>query len=152
MAKPTIRFAFKGGPELARKLSQLGSAAPLVAAESLYQSATDIMGRSQTLVPVETGTLRASGFVALPSIQGSQVEVRLGYGGPARHYALAVHENPRAGKTGGKSPSGHPYKRWAKTGQWKYLETPVKEGANAIVETLRMNVERKHAEISRGGR
>jgi hypothetical protein len=44
---------------------------------------------------------------------------------------LSVHENPRAGKTGGVSPQGKPYAKtkggkglWAKTGKWKYLEDP----------------------------
>jgi very-short-patch-repair endonuclease len=50
----------------------------------------------------------------------------------------SVHENPRSGKTGGISPSGFPYEHWAQTGEWKYLETPVKQalpGLNKRIQT-----------------
>lgn len=97
----------------------------LAAAGALYQGATNIMSESKlNYVPVDTGTLRSSGLVEQPKLEGDRVVVVLGYGGPAAPYALAVHENPRSGKTGGVSPSGQPYKRWARVGQWKYLETP----------------------------
>ena len=48
-------------------------------------------------------------------------------------YATFVHENPRAGKTEGKSPSGKEYKPekgskrkvYSTVGQWKFLEQPL---------------------------
>ena len=50
-------------------------------------------------------------------------------------YAWSVHENKRAGKTGGKSPSGASYRppagsneiAFASSGQWKFLESAMKE-------------------------
>lgn len=114
------------------------------AAESLYQSAQMILSESQDeYVPRDTSTLASTGFVAAPDKTENRVSVTLGYGGPAAPYALAVHENPRAGKTGGRSPSGARYKHWAKVGGWKYLETPVKNAAGEsgpIVSKLKSDI------------
>jgi len=64
-------------------------------------------------------------------------------------YALRVHENPRAGKTGGVSPSGKRYtsgktesgnkstrRRWAQTGKWKFLEDPVKRDVRKVFNII----------------
>ena len=64
-----------------------------------------------------SGNLRSSGHVDPPKITAHGASVELGYGGPAAPYALAVHENPNAGKTDSGS----------QVGQWKYLETPYKQ-------------------------
>ena len=65
-----------------------------------------------------------------------EVSAVLGFGGPATPYALAVHENPRAGKTGGVSPSGKRYKHWAEVGQWKFLEIPLLEAEHGMLARL----------------
>lgn len=72
--------------------------------------------------------------------------VAVGY---AAIYAARVHENPRAGKTGGVSPSGRKYlppllpsgRRstrivWSRVGQWKFLETPFKRLARRMLQNL----------------
>jgi len=43
-------------------------------------------------------------------------------------YALKTHENPRTGATNGKSPSGrvYPVGSFSVVGEWKFLETPIK--------------------------
>ena len=64
------------------------------------------------------------------------LESVVGYGGASAPYALSVHENPRSGHTGGVSPSGRKYKHWARTGQWKYLETPFKARADGLSERI----------------
>lgn len=109
-------------------LQRLGAVAPLAVAEGLEEHAEAVMTASKTeYVPVDMGTLRASGVVLPPEVVGETVSVTMGYGGAASAYALAVHENPRSGHTGGVSPSGRHYKHWAQTGGWKYLETPFRE-------------------------
>ncbi len=148
--KASVRL--QGSETLLRKLRLLKDMAVPVVASSLYLSASDIMYVSKSVYcPVDTGTLRNSGRVNLPVIQDTKVEVSLGYGGPAAPYALAVHENPRAGKTYGYSPRGQPYQHWARSGQWKYLETPVKAAVNDITNNLGTAVDRKLLEISNGG-
>ncbi len=153
MGKSLFKFDMKGGALLARKIDKLGTEGAATVASSLYESAEKIMTLSkENYVPVETGTLRSTGRVDPPRVNGPYVEVTLGYGGPSARYALAVHENPRAGKTYGVSPQGKPYKRWAKTGQWKYLETPVKESSGEIVEHLKKRVNQKLSDIANSGR
>lgn len=99
----------------------------------LYREAEEIMARSKSqYVPVDTGTLRSSGTVLPPVVEGGKVSVTFGYGGAAAPYALRVHENPRSGKTEGVSPSGAKYSSWAKVGQWKYLEVPVNEARRGM--------------------
>jgi hypothetical protein len=121
-------FQVKGIRELEQNLRQMAKAAPEASARAVYVWAEEVMAKSKELVPVDSGTLRGTGHVDLPVIGPTEVSVRLGYGGPAAPYALAVHENPRSGKTGGFSPSGRPYRHYARVGQWKYLEQPLKEG------------------------
>ena len=108
---------------------------------ALYQEASAIMTDSKSnFVPVDTGNLRASGTVLTPTVEGDQVSIRFGYGGPAAAYARAVHENPRAGKTGGRSPSGQKYTSWAKVGQWKYLEIPFKNAKAGLAGRIMKRV------------
>lgn len=53
-------------------------------------------------------------------------------------YATVTHENPRAGKTGGVSPSGrlYPPGTWAAKGEWKFLENAMKENETLIISTV----------------
>lgn len=98
----------------------------LRAGRALFRVANEIIADSKAnYVPVDTGTLRSTGAVQIEGgVGGGRVTVTLGFGGPAAPYALFVHENPRSGKTGGVSPSGQKYRRYAKVGQFKYLEIP----------------------------
>lgn len=116
-----------GVSEVLKNLKLMGDSATKAAKAAIYQEAEEIMTKSKRLVPVDTGALKSTGIVELPKEEGNVVSVTLGYGGPAAPYALAVHENPRAGRTGGVSPQGKPYKHYAQTGQWKYLEQPAAE-------------------------
>lgn len=148
----------EGLDEALARLRALPAAALRIAGEDLHRIAEDVMTDSkENYVPVVTGTLHASGFVKQPEVGADGVSVTLGFGGAAAPYALAVHENPRAGKTGGISPSGKPYdpvakrmrgyrrgpimallggKNWSGVGQWKYLETPLRAAVGRIRETL----------------
>ncbi len=118
-------------------LENFGSKAIRPMAGALYREGTRIMNRSKSeFVPVDTGNLRGSGYVSLPEIEGSSVSVEIGYGGAAAPYAAVVHENPRAGRTGGVSPQGKKYKHYAQVGQWKYLEQPVNEARDGFNQRI----------------
>jgi len=68
--------------------------------------------------------------------------VAVGY---SAFYAPFVHENPRAGKTGGVSPSGKRYKPekgskrqvFAVGGNWKFLEGPLRRERRVILKIIR---------------
>ena len=143
-------MTMQGSEALQANLRRLGELAPAVIAEGLLEHANDVMRVSKTeYVPVDLGTLRHSGTVLPPVIAGDTVEVVLGFGGPAAPYAVAVHENPRSGHTEGRSPSGRPYKHWARVGGWKYLETPFQQLAPRLVPRVAAVVERWLAGLGR---
>jgi hypothetical protein len=63
--------------------------------EVLFEIAMIVFTQSQYLVPVDTGTLRASGSVTkrMRLRGGDKMVIWITYGGPAAKYALHVHEN-----------------------------------------------------------
>lgn len=73
-------------------------------------------------------------------------EVHVGY---TAVYAPFVHENPRAGRTGGMRPP--PSKRryaegtYATQGQWKFLETAVKQGQGKFLSIMAKFARRRGA-------
>jgi hypothetical protein len=110
----------------------------LAAESGLMEAGLYLKAASLKEVPRATGNLANSAYVkpmGMGSVAGDPV-VEIGY---SAVYALSVHENPRAGKTRGVSPQGKKYTephgvRWARGGNWKYLEGP----ANRLARTLRM--------------
>jgi len=132
---PLVKAIVTGVAATKAKLSRAKFKGRTLLEAALFQEAEKIMAVSKQIVPVARGHLRASGHVDKPQRAFGVVFVDLGYGGAAAPYALAVHENPRAGKTGGVSPQGVPYRTtkqgkptWSThpKGQWKYLEQPFK--------------------------
>jgi hypothetical protein len=91
--------------------------------KATYAELEDVLKDSLPLVPVDTGALRGSGYVAEPWMEDDHVIDEVGYGGvatkinpktlePTTAYALAVHENLEAHH---------------EVGQAKYLEVPFDE-------------------------
>lgn len=137
----------KGDAEMIASLEKLKVKSIDAAKSALYIEASNIIADSkENYVPVDTGNLRKSAHTEHPKWFGKTISIVFGYGGLAAKYAAAVHENPRAGKTGGESPSGRKYKTWAKTGGWKYLELPLKKAVtgmnNRLAERMRKYVNR----------
>jgi hypothetical protein len=108
---------------LGRQLVEMGDEAMPALAATLFERAEYTMTRSkETFVPVDKGILRGSGYVEPPVIDGLDVSVTLGYGGPAGAYALKQHEDETL---------NHP-----RGGQAKYLSDPVQETAATLGEDL----------------
>jgi hypothetical protein len=131
-----ITVSVTGAEDVRQRVLAMAKAAPGRVADALVAEAEMTMADSKLLVPVVTGTLRASGHVQKPVIAQREVSVTMGYGGAASAYALVTHENPRAGATGGVSPSGQRYKRYSRVGQWKYLEQPFLARVSGLTERL----------------
>lgn len=93
----------------------------------LFQEGEGIMAQSKQLVPVDKGTLRASGHVQLPERLGNRIVVTLGFGGPAAPYAISVHENLQA---------FHP------VGTAKYLSLPFRQAAQGFPTRLAAKLKR----------
>lgn len=133
----TITVQLKGLKETISALSVMGPRATDSLGMLIKNFAdTNIVTEAKKIVPVDTGNLKGSIQSVGPIVTGTTVTVRVVAGNSAYPYALAVHENPRAGKTGGLSPSGRPYRHWAQTGQWKYLETPALASAKGAAKWL----------------
>jgi len=115
------------------QLRRIMRRAPAAIAAEVGTAVNDVaqvaFGRSQDIVPRDTGTLARSGMVEVVTVQGG-IEARISYGGPAKDYAMIVHETDR---------------NYQRGKEWKYLERPVAEAAplfgnrvrQAVAETIR---------------
>ena len=130
-----VTVTVTGEQALQATVRAIQAGVPEAVGQALRAFAENVIGDAkEQYVPIRTGALNASGFVR----QEQPLEVTLGFGGAAAPYAIAVHENPRAGRTGGVSPSGQPYTRYARNGEWKYLETPLKLHSPQMGQALRV--------------
>jgi hypothetical protein len=120
MADPFKAYSTGSGKTVTQILEKYGARAGASLGTQLYKEGQGILASSQGLVPVDTTALKSSGYVTEPERKGDQLEVLIGYGGPAAQiniktgestdgYALYVHENLEA---------HHP------VGTAKYLEMP----------------------------
>jgi hypothetical protein len=125
-----------GFEELQSALRAFGSEAEAHAAlrPAMTAAGSKILKRSIELTPRDRGGLVSSAGVRLT--EGLTVEI--GYGAP---YTRKVHDNPRSGKTGGRSPSGKRYRHWAATGQAKFLETAMREAEQTAWPDVAKGVE-----------
>jgi hypothetical protein len=147
MSSQTFTMTVTGTQEVQKVLAQLGQRATPAMREALRTEAQELLAESQALVPVMDGTLKGSGTVT-EDLKANSPTLIVGYGGPAAPYALSVHENPRSGQTGGLSPSGKQYKKWAHIGQWKYLEQPWKQRMTGFADRIAASLK---ATLLKGG-
>lgn len=144
----------RGLKELNAKLVRLGTRAPLAVEGALFEFGSLIEGDAKALCPVDTGTLRDSGFTLTSSLDSmgpkasptpevralvrttqSEVTAVVGFGGPSAPYALVQHERTDFHHT---------------VGQAKYLETPVNARAGELLTIIGARVDREIAAIARG--
>ena len=102
----------RGVAEMRSLLQKIAAKFPDRVAAAIYQEAQIEMTEAKRRTPVDTGTLRASGFVAEPERHGRNISVTLSFGGAAETYAIYVHENLEA---------------FHKVGQAKFLESTLDE-------------------------
>lgn len=111
----------RGVDAMRAKIRKIAANLPNKVGAALYREAEIEMTESKKRVPVDTGTLRASGMVSEPVKENGQISVTLSYGGAAKDYAIPVHENLEA---------FHP------VGQAKYLESVLNESRPHMLERL----------------
>jgi len=133
MAKPG--FTVTGVPQMQRNLQRAAAQIRDKVAAALYREAERVMTKSKRdHVPVDTGTLRASGHVEQPVRKGRNVSVTLAFGGPAAPYALAVHEHLSR-----HSPPSwqHGHVTFSPAGRGpKYLERPLLAAVPGLAKRL----------------
>ena len=117
-----LRHNVKGLDQVLAKFRDAPQKALQISEQVLYQEATNILEDSQeNYVPHKEGTLKRSGFVALPHYSLDRLTVAIGYGGGEAFYARYVHninKNYRNGKV------------------WKYLKTPLNKHLPKVQERL----------------
>lgn len=98
MAMPPLKTTFRTGTgkSISDLLEEHGKRAENALAAALFKEAHGIIAQAQQLVPVDTGTLRSSGYVENPVIGEGSIHVEMGFGGAAQGYAIYVHENLEA--------------------------------------------------------
>lgn len=122
-----MSIKWKGLDKLDRILNGAPREVKQRAASALYREGEDIMTTSKSrFVPVDQGTLRASGHVERPQVGRNRVSVTLGYGGAASAYALIQHEAMDFRHT---------------VGGPKYLERPVNAAAASVAAAVARAVE-----------
>ena len=119
----------EGLAKFSRNLDSILDAALSGAARGMNQWAETTMTESkENWVPVDQGELRSTGIVGEPEIQGSNVSLEMGYGGPAAPYALKQHEDLDLKHGDGRRA--------------KYLEGPVLERAKHLQDDVSDEVRR----------
>lgn len=137
------------GRRISDILEQYGEAAAKRLGTALYREGRGILAQSQALVPVDTGALRASGYVTPPSREGNEIVVAIGYGGTATQREAPIRGTFKvsdSGKTGGRQlheTAGDPAKyaiyvhedlqAFHKVGMAKYLEIPFNAALRGMV-------------------
>lgn len=134
-----VRVKIEGADRLRRILIDSPGRVAVGVGGALRVEAENIMAESKDLVPIDTGTLRASGFVAPVRVRGPHVEVEMGYGGAASAYALAVHEHPSEHSPG----SWRSGVTWSRPGTGpKYLERPALAASRGMGVRLGQAIEK----------
>lgn len=59
-------------------------------ARGVYTAAVDLMNTAKDNTPVDTETLKRTGYATLPDKQGNRIISECGFGGPAEDYAVDV--------------------------------------------------------------
>lgn len=127
-----------GVKELVRALKQKGKNYKRGFEVQIKRSALLVLRESKRLVPVDTGTLKSSGFVHVIPISGGGVKTSaiIGY---VAHYALMVHEAKMVLKGEKRPGKDHKGKFWSPIGrgQNKFLEQPFRLLRHRILRDLR---------------
>jgi hypothetical protein len=110
-----------GDDRLNRKLGAMGMEANVAAAAALHLEHEQIMLVAKERTPVDTGNLKGTGHVSLPTIKGTTIVSVGGFGGPAAPYAVIVHE---------RLDVRH------RVGQAKYYESALLEAVNGMEKRL----------------
>ncbi len=124
-----------GADKVRNLLARGGSIGVDVLVRVLRDDSLIAFRNSQMMTPHATGVLRASGVVKPPTVNGTSVEIVMGYGGAASAYALYQHENTNLNHPDPSNPHSDP------KGQAKYLEKPVRDQTRGLARRLRDELE-----------
>lgn len=116
-----IKVAFKGIDKVLKEVNKLSERYQRAMEAGTYGLGQEIMTDSKQRVPIDLGALKGSGYVTSPVRTRGKIAVELGYGGPAKDYAVAQHERTE-------------YKH--ETGEAKYLENAINAASGGAAKRL----------------
>ena len=123
----SVTFSLRGVDAVDARLIAIGGSMRKQGAAALFAEAEIEMAEAKRRTPVDTGTLRASGFVEPPQMGfGKDITVTLGFGGAAAGYAVYVHEDLEAFHT---------------VGQAKFLESTLLESAPFLAARIARRID-----------
>lgn len=93
MPGPILTIELLNADAVQRQIKQYHDKAIPALAAAMYQLGSAVIADAIPRTPKKTGTLRNSGYCALPVIKGNSVTVEGGFGGYAKAYAWVQHEN-----------------------------------------------------------
>lgn len=114
-----------GGAEMKANLLELARKSRKAIERAVYEFAEVEMTEMKRQVPVDTGTLKASGYVEKPKRDGDTVSVEMGFGGAAEDYAIPVHEDLEA---------------FHRVGNAKFVERPLAESAPHFADRVAASI------------
>lgn len=120
-----MALEIKGADLLLRNIASLAKHGAREVAGAAYEEMEIEMAEAKNRTPVDTGVLRASGFVNPPAVRGRAFEIVLGFGGAAKDYAVPQHERTDYFHT---------------VGQAKYLESVIDEGRDNYPQRIARRV------------
>jgi len=120
-----ITFTLIGLDELRRNMEALQPRMEHAVKQALYEEAQELRTDAMEHCPVDTGTLRDSHYATLPEQHGDAIVTEIGAGGPAKGYAIPVHE---------RTELRH------KVGEAKWLENAYKRRAAGFTERFASRV------------
>jgi hypothetical protein len=113
----SLEVKFDGKEKVKENIGKLKRRYPEAMAAALYQEGNVILGASLKKTPVDTGRLRATGYVSPPVGEDNPI-VEIGYG---TDYGIYVHERTELRHTVGES---------------KFLEKAVNEASGGYLKRL----------------
>lgn len=129
---------------VARNITRLARRIGPAAQDFVVDETMDLATISRELAPYATPELPVTNLRESQEVTHSVTNSsRSGEVAFHAEYAAYIHEHPRSGQTGGRSPSGAPYYRWARVGQWKYLEQPLFRMSNGYAARLATHFQRR---------
>lgn len=138
-----MSFTLKGSKQMQKAIRDIAADVSSRIAPALRMESELIMTESkQKYVPVDLGVLRSSGYIQAVETSYRQgrrfYSITFGYGGAAKAYAIAVHENPSTFDP----PSWKGTTVNFRNGRGrKYLETPLRKAQADMAERIAKRLE-----------
>ena len=87
-----VTFTLTGTQQMQHNLQAMNQRMEHAVMSALYAIGQNVRTDAMEHTPVDTGTLRASHYVALPERVGNRIVTEVGAGGWAKSYAVPVHD------------------------------------------------------------